>query len=299
MIEPEINIVYVIQAYNRPHLLAPSLLSLRDQIISRDRRIILLNDGPKDAGDIEKINANKMIFESFFSGYPKAEYRVEPINNGAEQMFVKTFFQMFDVEGVDCFALLEDDLYYEHSYVHNVERLLSQTYEDPDVVSVSGFTRQTIFKTKFELEMNRRYVTAQHNLIGAVYKKIGWPILKPAFLDFLELKKSGIRPETIFLTLNSKYGLKMPHTAYDKIVDHLFAKHRKLRVSTFNRYLFHMGLFGTSCAKNNEDTHHNREALANFIRFDWNKLTTDSSTVDHFILNKMDDSFVEQFRKES
>jgi hypothetical protein len=299
MKESDINIVYVIQAYNRPYLLAPSLLTLRDQIISRNRRIILLNDGPKTADDCEKINANKMVFESFFAGYPNAECRVEPTNNGAEPMFIKTFFQMFDDEKVDCFALLEDDLYYEHSYLNNVEKLLAQTYEDTDVVSVSGFTRQTIFKTNLELEFNRRRVVAQHNLIGAIYKNTGWPILRPVFLEFLDLKRSGVIPEAIFLTLNSKYGLKMPHTAYDKIVDHLFAKHRKLRVSTFNRYLFHMGLFGTSCAKNNADTYHNREALANFIRFDWNRLTTDSSEIDYFLLDKTDDSFTEQFRKEA
>ncbi len=251
MNKENLNIVYVIQAYNRPHLLAPSLLSLRDQIINGNRKIILFNDGPLNEEDVVAANLNKMIFETFFDGYANIEYHISPINNGAEVMFVNTFFKMFEENtSIDCFALLEDDLYYEKTYIHNVETLLAQTYEDESIGSVSGFTRQTIYESDESLEKNKRKIVGQHNLIGAIYKRCGWKILKDPFSDFLRLKKESTIPHNqIFNKLNEDYNIHMPHTAYDKIVDHIFAKHRLLRISTFNRYLYHMGLFGTSCVK--------------------------------------------------
>jgi 2-polyprenyl-3-methyl-5-hydroxy-6-metoxy-1,4-benzoquinol methylase len=206
---------------------------------------------------------------------------------------------MFEEEKVDCFALLEDDLYYEKHYIHNVELLLTQYYDDTDIVSVSGFTRHTLYQPDDSLDKNKYKVVPQHNLIGAIYKRCGWPLLKEPFEDFLQLKNTGELPDDlIFTRLNEKYKLHMPHTAYDKIVDHIFAKHRKIRAATFNRYLFHMGLFGTSCVKSNEVCQHNQEALRNFIRFGWNLLTTDNTKIDHFEIDKSDPAFIEQFSKE-
>lgn len=298
MNEKDINIVYVVQAFNRPHLLAPSLLSLRNQIISRNRPIILMNDGPRNKEDADMAKMNKLVFETFFKGYPLAEYVLSPENNGAELMFVKTFFEVFDKRGADCLALLEDDLYYESVYVHNVERLLTQFYEDKDIVSVSGFTRETIYEDARTLDMNRDVVTIQHNLIGAIYKRCGWELLKPVFSSFVKLKEQSCPTDTIYRLLNEKYGMHMPHTAYDKMVDHVFAKNKKIRASTYNRYLYHIGLFGTSNASEEYAYSHNQTALSNFITFEWDKLTTDSTQIDEYMLDKCHPVFIGQWNKE-
>jgi 2-polyprenyl-3-methyl-5-hydroxy-6-metoxy-1,4-benzoquinol methylase len=296
MNEKDINIIYVVQAFNRPHLLAPSLLSLRNQIISRNRPIILMNDGPRNKEDAEMAKMNKLVFETFFKGYPLAEYILSPDNNGAELMFVKTFFEVFDKRGADCLALLEDDLYYEGVYVHNVERLLAQFYDDTDIVSVSGFTRESIYENDITLNKNRDTVTIQHNLIGAIYKKCGWEFLKPVFTDFVSLKKQSCPDNILYTLLNKKYDLHMPHTSYDKMVDHVFAKNRKIRASTYNRYLYHIGLFGTSNASAEYAQAHNQIALSNFITFGWDKLTTDSTQIDEYMIDKK--LFEGQFNKE-
>jgi hypothetical protein len=290
------NIIYVIQAYNRPKLFAPSLLSLRNQIISKNRKIFLVLDGPKNEDDRKKIEINKIIFNTFFENYPHATIIQNQINVGAELMFVQTWNLMFEKYKVENFALFEDDLYFEKSYIDNVENLLNVVYDDDDIYSVNGFTRQTIFSSNDELEKNKGYVVAQHNLIGSIYKIKCWSLIKPIFDDFVKIKSSSLSDDITCMELNKKYGLNMPHLAYDKIIDHMFAKHKKLRVSTYNRYLYHLGIFGTSCVK--VHTGDIVEPLKNFIRFNWNYLSTDSSFITEFTINKNDPTFIEQMSKE-
>lgn len=290
------NTVYVIQAYNRPELLAPSLLSLRNQIINKNRKIFLVLDGPKNEEDRKKIEINKHIFKVFFENYPYATVVENENNLGAELMFIKTWNLMFDIYKVENFALFEDDLFFEKSYVDNVEKLLDQVYDDDDIYSVSGFTRHTIFSTEEELNKNRERVVAQHNLIGSIYKIKCWPLIKPVFNDFINIKFQNKSDEYAYMELNKKYELHMPHLAYDKILDHMFAKHKKLRVSTYNRYLYHLGLFGTSCVKLN--TGDIIEPLKNFVKYNWDYLSTDSSFIENYILDKNDPSFLEQISKE-
>lgn len=290
------NTVYAIQAYNRPELFAPSLLSLKNQIMEKKRKVFLILDGPKNEEDRKKIEINKLIFTTFFENYPHTTIIENKTNVGAELMFVQTWNLMFEQYKVDNFALFEDDLYFEKSYIHNVETLLEQVYDDDDIYSVNGFTRDTIFKTNEELESNKEYVVAQHNLIGSIYKRKCWSLIKPIFDDFIKIKQSAMSDDHTYTELNKKYNLHMPHLAYDKIIDHMFAKYKKLRVATYNRYLYHLGIFGTSCVKIN--TGDIIEPLRNFIKFNWDNLSTDSSFIQKFIINKNDPSFLEQISKE-
>lgn len=290
------NTFYVIQAYNRPELFAPSLLSLRRQLIDKNRKIFLVLDGPKNGDDLKKIEINKTIFNAFFENYAHKTIIQNETNIGAELMFVKTWNLMFEQYKVENFALFEDDLYFEKSYIENVENLLNCVYDDDDIYSVNGFTRQTIFSTDEELEKNKEYVVAQHNLIGSIYKIKCWPLIKPVFDDFVNIKNSSTSDDQTYMELNKKYGLSMPHLAYDKIIDHMFAKHKKLRVSTYNRYLYHLGIFGTSCVKLH--TGDIVEPLRNFIKFNWDYLSTDSTFIKKFNINKNDASFLEQMSKE-
>jgi len=290
------SLAYVFHAYNRPHLFAPSLLSIRNQLINSSRPIYLILDGPANESDQEKVIANKLIFNAFLDGYKNKHIIEHPTNIGAELMFANTFVRLFEEYSVDCFALFEDDLYFESCYVHNVEKLLDFTYDDLDVAAVSGFTRHTIFKNKYELLENKRKVVAQHNLIGSYFKRSGWDILKPIFHDYIDLTFLKFPDNFILSSLNEKYGLSMPHIAYDKIVHEAFTKHKKLRISTYNRYLYHLGIFGTSGLKKiNSDT---SVVLSNFIKYNWNNLSTDSNEIDYFIFDKLDPSFFEQTRTE-
>jgi SAM-dependent methyltransferase len=295
---PDLNIVYVIQAFNRPNLLAPSLLTLRNQIINRNRKILFLNDGPRNKNDVENILLNKMIFDGFFEEYPNSEYHLEKINNGPEPMFVKTFIRMFEQEKVDYFALLEDDLYYEHCYVQNIERMIEQFGNDDDIVSFSGFTRSNLLKTDDDLQKNRNVITAQHNLIGSVFKRKIWDILKEPFFDYLDLKELKYTDDEICKKINEKYKIHMPHLAYDKIVDHLCAKNKKIRASTYNCYLYHMGLIGTSCIKSEKNDALNKDAIKNFITYSWDKIKTDTTVIDNYVIDKDSDVFAEQFNRE-
>jgi len=290
------NTVYVIQAYNRPELFAPSLLSLRNQIISKKRKVFLMLDGPKNQEDKLKIEINKIIFNAFFEDYEHKIIIENEENIGAELMFLKTWNIMFDQYKVENFGLFEDDLYFEKSYIQNIENLLNYVYDDDDIYSVSGFTRQTIFSNDDELKNNRNRVVAQHNLIGSIYKNKSWSLIKPIFDDFEKIKKMNGSDSYTFSQLNRKYNLNMPHLAYDKIIDHMFAKNKKLRIATYNRYLYHLGMFGTSCAKLHSGDI--VEPLKNFIRFNWDYLSTDSSFIPEFNINKNDPSFLEQMSKE-
>jgi hypothetical protein len=60
-------------------------------------------------------------------------------------------------------------------------------------------------------------------------------------------------------SINKKYNLHLPYLGYDKIIDHVCAKHKKLRISTYDRYVTHLGIFGTNNAKTEnftEPLHH-------------------------------------------
>jgi hypothetical protein len=305
----KLDIGYAVLAYNRPHYLTATLLSLRDQIIERNRPIYFFVDGSANSIDAVDQKVNITIFEEYFRDYNNKKIIVRDEHLGAEINFRKLYQQMFDEFGHDNICILEDDLFLEHVYLNNVENLLECFYHDPEIGSVSGFTRQTILSNYEDLQQNMQTAVVQHNLIGSIYKRNVWDLIKPVFeewdiqhhnnknnISYIKFKSGEIdelsqhgvslgdpndTPDKIMLkNLNEKFNIHMPHLSYDKIVDHMLRRHRIFRVSTYNRYLTHIGWMGTSAIKSNklDNQDHIRQNLRHGIIGNmWNRLTTDTT----------------------
>jgi hypothetical protein len=324
----DMDIAYVIQTYNRPYYVVNTLLSLRKQLIERQRPIYLIMDGPANESDKREQYLINIIFRTFFKDYDKAYLIQNDKHLGPERSFNRTFFTIFEDYQHENFCLLEDDLLLEHVYLNNVENLLECFYYDNNIACVNGVTRQTIYKSQDDLDNNKQTAIVSHNTLGTVYKKRTWnKVIKPIFelyreLDlfykdevlyykYLEFRNypgphadhNDTIDHKILTQLNNTFKLNLPYIAYDKIVDHACALNKIFRISTYNRYLSHIGWFGY----NNGNykfigQYHGDETLykvfSDIIDDNWDYMSTDTTKLTkNFIFDKNLDVNLAQFDK--